>query len=122
MLLCKTNEQWEKILTDIQSATKEKVVLPVTVSYRIIKNQIAIEKSLMAYRMTVKEIIDKYSDGKGEISQKDNPDIFRQAYDEISIVAHEITEANIVTVSVSEFENKDFPLSLIANLSFMITD
>lgn len=122
MLLRKTNEQWEKILTDIQSATKEKIVLPVTVSYRIIKNQIAIEKSLTAYRMIIKEIINKYSDSKGEISQKDNPDIFRQAYDEINIVAHEITETDIVTVSVSEFENKDFPLSLIADLSFMITD
>ena len=115
------NAELEEILSKIKSATEEKVLLPVNVSYKIIKNRIDVEQALEAYRLTRDEVINKYSGGQGHISEKDDPEAFGKVCTEIASISIESVDVEIVTISLSELGERELPLNLVSALGFMIT-
>lgn len=118
-----TNEKLEKWLKEIDAVTEEKFLLPVTVGYKIVKNKCSIEQALVPYRRIRDEIINRYSNGKGFVSEKEEPDIFEKVSSEVALAANEICEVDISPVTLSEVgRTKELPINLISVLGLMITE
>ena len=67
-------------------------------------------------------IIEKYSDGKGSITEVDDPVMFKKACTEIAQIASEKVELDISTITLEEFETDRLPFDVISALGFMIID
>lgn len=122
MIIRKTNAELEEILAGLDKLSADNIFLPVGVSYRIIKNKLEIQQALLPYRVTKDDIVNKYSNGVGKISQNDDPELFNKVCCDISKIAGETIEADISTVSVSEISEKELPISVVSSLEFMITE
>lgn len=118
MTIHKTNAELEMILIQIKSATEEKVLLPVSVSYKIVKNGLAIEQALSAYRMVRDKIINKYSNGTGHIPKTDEK--YCMASREILQVANEYSDVDISEIKLEELGEKELPLNVVSALGFMM--
>lgn len=120
MIFKAKNSELETILKKMNTAVEEKINLPVGVSYKIVKNRLAIEQALAAYRMTRDKIVYKYSGDKGYVNSKDEPEIFREVCREIDVIAEEYSEVDISKISVSELGERELPLDLVSALGFMM--
>lgn len=120
MTIHKKNEELEAILGKIKSAAEEKVLLPVGVSYKIVKNRIAIENALEAYWTVKDEIIKKYSDGKGYVYKNDDPENYAKVTSEVIQVAEEYTDVDISEITLEELDGKELPLNVVSALGFMM--
>lgn len=118
MTIHKTNAELETILVQIRDAVEEKVLLPVSVSYKIVKNRIAIEQALSAYRIVRDKIINKYSNGTGHIPKTDEK--YYIATREILQVAEEYSDVEVSEIKLEELGEKELPLNLVSALGFMI--
>lgn len=116
-----TNSELEETLEGIKTIMNEKITLPVTVIYKIIKNKLAIENALLAFHMTRDKIVDRYSGGKGIIT-KDDPDAFDKAFFEIMRISKEQTEIDILGISLSELNEKAMPFNILSAIGFMIEE
>lgn len=116
------NGDLEEILLGLKNAMTNKTSLPVKVSYRIVKNRLAIENALIAFRVTRDEIRGSNSNGEGKISEKDDPETFDKVRSEISAIAQEKVSVDISKVSISEFGERELPPDLVSNLGFMIEE
>lgn len=123
MTVSKPIMEWEMIAAGLAKITEEKILLPPRVSYTICKNRLKMEQALLPFRMTKDDIINRYSDGKGEITEKDNPELFKKVCMEITAMAGEMMSLDIDTISLYELSVcQGLPLNVMAALSFMITE
>lgn len=114
------NGELEEILVKIKSIMDGEIILPVRVSYKIVKNGLAIEKALTAYRMTKDDIINRYSNGTGQISEKENPDVFKKVLEDITVISNEYTDIEVAMITVDELGDRELPLSAVSALGFMM--
>jgi len=117
-----TNRELETQLSRLERISDDKTVLPIKVSYRIIQNTLVMRKALEAYIISKDHIIEKYSDGKGSITEVDDPVMFKKACTEIAQIASEKVELDISTITLEEFETDRLPFDVISALGFMIID
>lgn len=122
MTLQKSNAELEELLSGLQSIASETIMLPVDISYKIIKNRLAIEKSLLPYRIAKDEIINHYSNGKGKIEEKEDPVTFQKVFNEICDISKVVTNVDIDTVLLMEFGQKEVPYNIISAISFMLVE
>lgn len=123
MTIQMTNEKLEKWLKEIEAVTEEKFLLPVTVGYKIVRNKYAIEQALVPYRRIRDEIINRYSNGKGFISEKEEPDIFEKVSSEVALAANEKCAVEITLLPLSEVgRSRELPINLISALGMMIDE
>lgn len=123
MTMTYTNAQWESMDAELTKLIKEKITLPVCVSYAICRNRLTIERALDAYRMTRDDVIGTYSNGKGQITQQDDPELFDKVCQEIAVIAAIPVSLDITTIELSELMNcGQLPLHIVAALSFMIIE
>ena len=120
MTIHKKNDELEMILNQIKSVMSEKIVLPVGVSYKIVKNKIAIEQALQAYWTLKDEIIARYSGGKVYINKNDDPENYAKVTAEVVQIAEEYTDVDIPEITVDELGEKDLPLNVMSALGFMM--
>ena len=118
MIIHKTNTELEAILGQINSAVEAKVVLPVKVCYKIVKNRLAIEQALVAFREVRNDIIKKYADETGRITEQDKN--FDKVTFEVLKVAGEYTDVEICEIDISELGEKELPLNVVSALGFMM--
>lgn len=116
-----TNAELEETLERLRSIMDEKVVLPVNVIYKIIKNKLAIEQAFLPFKMTRCKIVDRYSDGKGVI-KKEDAEAYEKAFAEIMSVSSETVEVRIIGISLSELKDKEMPFNMLSAIGFMIDD
>ena len=123
MIISASNAEWEAIANGLAMLSGEKIVFPIRVSYMICKNQLQIEKALGAYRMARDELIERYSNGKGKITEKDNPELFQKLCLDIASISKDKVEADISAVSLSQLSvGGKYPFNVISALSFMLTE
>lgn len=122
MIFRATNQELEEILSKLNKATDDAIVLPIRVIYRIIQNKLAIEQSLRAFRLARDKIIETYSNGTGKISEKESPDQFEKASMELAIISKEETQIEINSIPLSEFGEKEMPFHVVSAIGFMITE
>lgn len=122
MMTEKTNLDWEIVLSELNSAIKncEETVLPVGISYRIIKNRLAIKEALKAYFVTKDAIINKYSNGRGYVSEKEDAESFEKIYKESNVISKEKTSVDIDPISIEDFKEINPPLNIMSALEFML--
>lgn len=116
----KSNFEWELILSKIGNALSENIQLPIGVSYRIIKNKIRIKNAIEAYLITKDGIINKYSDGRGYVSEREDMESFKKIKSEVDIISKEKTSVDIEMINISDLGERELPLNLIAAIEFMI--
>lgn len=118
-----SNAKWESAAAELAKLMEEKITLPVYISYAICKNRLRIEQALSAYRMTRDDVIGTYSNGKGRLTEQDDPELFEKACREIADLAAIKVAVDITPVSLDELGACDkLPLNVMAALSFMITE
>ena len=123
MMLKTTNSALENMASDLAEISKEKVVFPVGISYRIIKNRLLIEQALSAYRMTKDELVNRYSNGKGHIKETDDPELFEKLCHELAELGLESVELDISEIWLDDIEEiKTIPLNVMSAISFMIAE
>ena len=120
MILDMSNGELEEIYSGLESITKENIVLPVSVSYRIVRNKIIIQQALSAFRITRDDIIARYSNGNGTIFEKDDPVLFGKATSEIGTISKERNKIDIQTITMSELAEDKLPLNVVSALGFMM--
>lgn len=120
MKIHKRNDELEAIFNQIKSVTAEKVTLPLGVSYKMVKNKIAIEQALQAYWTLKDEIIAKYSGGKVCITKNDDPENYAKVTAEVVQIAEEYTDVDISEITLEELGEKELPLNVISALGFMM--
>ena len=122
MILEKTNFEWEIVLSDLNSAMKnsEETVLPIRIGYKIVKNRLAIKEALKAYFVTKDAIINKYSNGRGYVSEKEDAESFEKIYKESNVISKEKTSVNIDMISIEDFKEINLSLNIISALEFML--
>ena len=120
MVLKIKNGELAEYVSRLDEVMKDKIQLPVKVSYKIVKNKLAIEEAMKAFRIMHDQIINDHSNGEGQIA-KDNPE-FNEVVKEIAVINNEETEVNLDAISISEFGRKDVPLDLISALGFMLEE
>ena len=118
MTIQKTNTELEKILSQINKATEEKVVLPIGVSYKIVKNRLSIELALAPFRIVRDEIINRYSNGTGHLLKTDEN--YNKATAEILQIAEKSVEVYISEITLEELGEKELPLNVVSALGFMM--
>ena len=118
MTIQKTNTELEVILGQINTAVEEKVILPVGVSYKIVKNRLAIELALAPFRIVKDEIINRYSNGTGQLLNTDEN--YDKATAEILQIAEKNVEVYISEIAVEEFGEKELPLNVVSALGFIM--
>ena len=118
MKIHKTNGEREVMLHQMKSAMEEKIILPVGVSYKIVKNRLAIEQALSAFRALRDEIITRYSNGTGRVMETD------ENYEKVTVemvqAAEQYTDVEICEIDISELGEKELPLNVVSALGFMM--
>lgn len=122
MMFQMSNRELEKALVQLDKISENKTVLPVKVSYKIVKNIIEIRRAVESYFICKDKIIEKYSDGKGSLTESDDPESFKKACSEIALIANEKVDVDISTIWIGEFGNEPLPFDMISALGFMIED
>lgn len=120
MTLKLKNGELADYISRLDAVMKDKIQLPVKVSYKIVKNKLAIESAMKAFRIMHDQIINDHSDGEGQIG-KDDPE-FNEVVKEIAVIKNEDTEVELDGISISEFGKKELPLDLISALGFMLEE
>lgn len=120
MILKVKNGELADYVARLDEVMKDKIPLPVKVSYKIVKNKLAIEDAMKAFRVMHDQIINDHSDGEGKVS-KDDPE-FDEVVKEIAVINNEETEVTLDGISVSELGRKELPLDLISALGFMLEE
>lgn len=118
MTIHKTNTELEIILGQINRVVEEKVILPVGVSYKIVKNRLAIELALAPFRIVRDEIINRYSNGTGHLLKTD--DNYDKATAEILQIAEKSADVDISEITLDELGEKELPLNVVSALGFMM--
>ncbi len=118
MTIQKTNTELEVILSQINTAVEEKVILPVGVSYKIVKNRLAIELALAPFRIVRDEIINRYSNGMGHLLKTDEN--YNKATAEILQIAEKSVDVDISEIALEELGEKELPLNVVSALGFMM--
>lgn len=118
MTIHKTNTELEVILGQINTAVEEKVILPVGVSYKIVKNRLAIELALAPFRIVKDEIINRYSNGTGQLLKTDEN--YNKATAEILQIAEKSVDVDISEIALEELGEKELPLNVVSALGFMM--
>lgn len=120
MILKIKNGELSKYIARLDEVMKDKIQLPVKVSYRIVKNKLAIEDAMKAFRIMHDQIINDHSNGEGQID-KDDPE-FDEVIKEISIISNEEVEVALDGIPISDFGKKEMPLDLISAFGFMLEE
>lgn len=118
MILKVKNGELENYISRLNEVMKDKTLLPVKVSYKIVKNKLAIEDAMRAFRIMHDQIINDHSNGEGKILP-DDPE-FEQVVNELAVIKNEDTEIVLDDIAVSDFGKKELPLDLISALGFML--
>lgn len=120
MTLKVKNGELENYISKLNEAMKDKILLPVKVSYKIVKNKLAIEDAMRAFRIMHDQIIENHSNGTGQV-RPDDPE-FEQVVKELTIIKNEDTEIALDGIAISDFGKKELPLDLISALGFMLEE
>lgn len=120
MILKIKNGELADLASRLEETMKDKVQLPVRVSYKIVKNKLAIEEAIKAFRIVHDQIINNHTNGEGKILP-DDPE-FEEVVKEIAIIKSEDAEVELDGISIAEFGKKELPLDLISALGFMLEE
>lgn len=118
MTIQKTNTELEIILGQLNRIVEENVILPVGVSYKIVKNRFSIELALAPFRIVRDEIINRYSNGMGHLLKTDEN--YNKATAEILQIAEKSVEVYISEITLEELGEKELPLNVVSALGFMM--
>lgn len=122
MTITMKNGELEEAYAKLNEALKSDVSLPAKANYKIIKNSIAMRNALEPYNSARQDIVNKHSNGKGTISEKENPAEFDVVYKAISEIASESVTFEITEMNIGELGDKEYPLCLFSAIDFMISE
>ena len=121
MIFKASNAELEIICSKLKTAVSEKIPLPVMISYKIVKNVMAIEQALAPYRTVRDDLIEKYS-SNGFISEKEEPDLYNKLRKELEPASNEPVEVDISSMWLEDIRDERLPIDFISAISFMIED
>lgn len=114
------NGELAAIAAALEAATAKDIVMPPKVSYKIIKNKIAVKRALTPFETARNEIIKQKSGGKQSVDGKEEPQLYNEIVAAIDEIARETAEIEVVTVTLDDIPENGVPISFISALDFMI--
>ena len=115
-----TNGELAAIAAALEAAAAKDIVMPPKVSYKIIKNKIAVKRALAPFETARDDIIKQRSGGKGSINAAEEPELYAEVMSAINEIARETAEIEIATISIDDIPENGVPISFISALDFMI--
>lgn len=117
-----TNKELVVVFEKLETATAKDVVLPSKVSYKIVKNKIAIQQALQPFETTRTEIIRQISGGKEAVTYDESPREYNEIIAAIKDIENECSSVEIATIKFDDIPAEGVPISFIAALEFMIEE